>query len=96
MYLSSRVALVRNLAVALANGGVTLIILLIAPMGLAGVIANTLLVTLASFLNAMAGDQIIRFLQFPSSRHREVPRQPLESEYHLRRSDSSPTDLDRS
>jgi hypothetical protein len=63
MYLSHRAALVRNLAVALLNGGITLIILLIAPLGLAAVIINTLLVTIASFANATAGDTIVRFLQ---------------------------------
>ncbi|MBD2292407.1 hypothetical protein H6G06_02650 [Anabaena sphaerica FACHB-251] len=63
MYISHRAALVRNLSVALLNGGITLIILLIAPLGLAAVIINTLLVTLASFINATAGDTIVRFLQ---------------------------------
>jgi Tfp pilus assembly protein PilV len=63
MYISSRSALVRNLGVALLNGIVTLIILLIAPLGLAAVIINTLLVTVASFVNATAGDTIVNFLQ---------------------------------
>lgn len=63
MYISHRAALVRNLAVSLLNGGITLIILLIAPLGLAAVIINTLLVTLASFINTTAGDTIVRFLQ---------------------------------
>ncbi|MBD2440573.1 CRISPR-associated protein Csx18 [Nostoc sp. FACHB-110] len=63
MYLSSRAALVRNLGVALLNGAITLIILLIAPLGLATVIVNTALVTIASFINAAAGDAIVKFLQ---------------------------------
>ncbi|GAB1543359.1 hypothetical protein NUACC21_60330 [Scytonema sp. NUACC21] len=63
MYISTRAALVRNLAVALLNGTITLIILLIAPLGLAAVITNTLLVTVATFVNATAGDRIIHFLQ---------------------------------
>lgn len=63
MYISHRAALVKNLSVALLNGGITLIILLIAPLGLAAVIINTLLVTLASFINATAGDNIVLFLQ---------------------------------
>jgi hypothetical protein len=63
MYISNRAALVRNLGVALLNGVITLIILLIAPLGLAAVIINTLLVILASFINASAGDGIVRFLQ---------------------------------
>lgn len=63
MYISPRGALVRNLGVAIANGAITLIILLIAPLGLTAVIINTLLVTLASFVNATAGDSIVNFLQ---------------------------------
>jgi hypothetical protein len=63
MYISHRAALVRNLGVAICNGAITLIILLIAPLGLTAVIINTLLVTLASFVNAAAGDRIVRFLQ---------------------------------
>jgi hypothetical protein len=63
MYISHRAALVRNLGVAICNGAITLIILLIAPLGLTAVIINTLLVTLASFVNAAAGDSIVRFLQ---------------------------------
>lgn len=65
MYISSRGALVRNLGVAIANGAITLIILLIAPLGLTAVIINTLLVTLASFVNATAGDSIVNVLQPP-------------------------------
>ncbi|MEH2450759.1 CRISPR-associated protein Csx18 [Nostoc sp.] len=63
MYISSRAALVRNLGVALLNGSITLIILLIAPLGLAAVIINTILVTIASFVNATAGDTVVNFLQ---------------------------------
>lgn len=63
MYMSSRAALVRNLGVALLNGAITLIILLIAPLGLAAVIINTILVTVASFVNATAGDAVVNFLQ---------------------------------
>ncbi len=63
MYISHRAALVRNLGVAICNGAITLIILLIAPLGLTAVIINTILVALASFVNAAAGDSIVRFLQ---------------------------------
>ncbi|BAZ33843.1 hypothetical protein NIES4074_63570 (plasmid) [Cylindrospermum sp. NIES-4074] len=63
MYISSRAALVRNLGVALLNGSITLIILLIAPLGLAAVIINTVLVTVASFINATAGDTIVNFFR---------------------------------
>lgn len=63
MYISSRAALIRNLGIALLNGAITLIILLIAPLGLAAVIINTILVTIASFVNATAGDAVVNFLQ---------------------------------
>ncbi len=62
MYLTRRGALVRNLAVAIVNGAITLIILLIAPLGLAAVIINTALVTIATFITAIASDQVILFL----------------------------------
>jgi Tfp pilus assembly protein PilV len=48
MYISPHIALVRNLAVAFLNGTITLIILLIALLGLAAVITTTVLVTIAS------------------------------------------------
>lgn len=63
MYISARAALVRNAAVALLNGGITLIILLIAPLGLLAVIVTTILVTLASLVNGIASDAVINFLQ---------------------------------
>ena len=58
MYTTLRAANVRNLSIALVNGTVTLIILLIAPLGLAAVITNTFLVTTAT-----AADEITRYLQ---------------------------------
>lgn len=69
MFLSPRIALIRNLAVALFNGAISLIILLIAPMGLAGVITNTLMITIASFLNASFCDRVVIFLQNPNARN---------------------------
>ncbi|MDB9373231.1 CRISPR-associated protein Csx18 [Nodularia sphaerocarpa] len=63
MYITTRAALVRNLGVAIVNGAITLILLLIAPLGLAAVIINTILVTIASFVNATAGDTVVKFLQ---------------------------------
>jgi hypothetical protein len=50
MYISQRSAFVRNCAVASVNGTITLVILLIAPLGLLAVIVNTLLVTLSTFI----------------------------------------------
>ena len=58
-----RAALVRNILVAGTNGTITLIILLIAPLGLAAVIMNTALVTVASFLSGQAADRVVGFLQ---------------------------------
>ena len=63
MYLTPRSAQVRNIAVATVNGSITLVILLIAPLGLAAVIFNTLLVTFASYGTATLADRIILYLQ---------------------------------
>ncbi len=63
MYFSRRSALVRNLAVALVNGAVTLVILLIAPLGLMAVIINTALVMMATYATATIGDRVLRYLQ---------------------------------
>ncbi|MEO0804257.1 MAG: CRISPR-associated protein Csx18 [Cyanobacteria bacterium J06642_2] len=60
--ISGRAAFVRNAAVAIGNGSITLILLLIAPMGLAGVISNTLMVTIASFAMGTAADQVVKWL----------------------------------
>ena len=66
MYISSRAATVRNLAVSVANGSITLVILLIAPLGLAAVIINTLLVTVATYAVTIIADRVMAWLQ-PSS-----------------------------
>lgn len=63
MYFTPRVAQVRNLLVAVVNGLVTLVILLIAPLGLAAVLINTLLVMLATYLTATAADRMVGYLQ---------------------------------
>ncbi|MCT7953210.1 CRISPR-associated protein Csx18 [Ancylothrix sp. C2] len=63
MYMTYRASLVRNFSVAIVNGSITLIILLIAPMGLAAVIMNTFLVTVASFFTATIADSVVHFLQ---------------------------------
>ncbi|MGF1567010.1 MAG: CRISPR-associated protein Csx18 [Nodosilinea sp.] len=63
MYLSARAAFVRNLIVSIFNGGVTLVILLIAPLGLAAVIFNTLLVMASTLVLTTAGDRVLAFLQ---------------------------------
>ena len=68
MFLSSRANQVRNLSVAAVNGVVTLIILLIAPLGLAAVIINTALVTVATYFTATAADWVVRYLSSSPSR----------------------------
>ncbi|NJL48208.1 MAG: hypothetical protein HC929_12915 [Leptolyngbyaceae cyanobacterium SM2_5_2] len=67
MYLSARAAFFRNLMVAIFNGGITLVILLIAPLGLAAVIMNTVLVMGSTLAVASLGDRVILFLQAGSS-----------------------------
>ena len=89
MFLSPRTAFIRNLAVAVFNGAISLIILLIAPMGLAGVITNTLLITVASFLNAAFCDRIVIFLQ--NSGIPPKDQTPLsQSDFIIENPDSSP------
>jgi hypothetical protein len=59
MLLPKSVRLVRNLAVAFLNGLVTLIILLIAPLGLLAVITNTILVTLSTYFLLSFSDGLL-------------------------------------
>jgi len=63
MNMTRQMALVRNILVSGTNGVITLVILLIAPLGLAAVVINTGLVMVATFMTAQMGDQVIRFLQ---------------------------------
>jgi hypothetical protein len=63
MYLTIRGALVRNALVAMCNGGVTLAILLIAPLGLAAVITNTIMVAVSTLVMGTVGDGVVYFLQ---------------------------------
>jgi hypothetical protein len=52
----------RNGLVAIFNGIITLIILLIAPLGLAAVVVNTLLVTAATYVVSSIADWVIVWL----------------------------------
>jgi hypothetical protein len=54
---------VRNLLAALVNGAITLTILLIAPLGLAAVITNTLLVMAGTFFSEEITDFWIGMLR---------------------------------
>ena len=62
MGLSTRAAVVRNLATAIVNGIITIVLLLIAPLGLAAVIGNTFLVTVASFFVGTFADMVVDWL----------------------------------
>ena len=66
MHISTRTAGFRNLALSVINGAITLIVLLIVPLGLAAVIINTLLIAAATFVAGEIADSVIRYLQ-PSS-----------------------------
>jgi uncharacterized protein (DUF2384 family) len=89
MYISSRGILIRNIAAATVNGAITLVILLIAPLGLAAVILNTVLVTISTFLVCTAMDLMVVWLlqptqkqSFPrsSSRRRDITQRDRLSE----------------
>ncbi|MCT7980431.1 CRISPR-associated protein Csx18 [Laspinema olomoucense] len=62
MYLSMRGILIRHIAVACINGIITLIILLIAPLGLTAVITNTIMVVLSTLVTSAFVDGVVRFL----------------------------------
>jgi len=62
-FLTVKMARVRNLSVAVANGVISLTILLIAPMGLFAVIVNTLLIVAATYGSLTASDRVIAYLQ---------------------------------
>jgi hypothetical protein len=62
MYISPRSAFIRNCAVSGINGTITLVILLIAPLGLLAVIVNTFLITLSTFIVVSVGDRVVMWL----------------------------------
>ncbi len=66
MYISTRAQQIRNILVAGSTGSITLIILLIAPLGLAAVIINTLLVTLATYGVSSVADRVMAWLSPPT------------------------------
>ncbi|MBF2066497.1 MAG: hypothetical protein IGS39_19070 [Calothrix sp. C42_A2020_038] len=63
MYTTPRVAQLRNILVSIGTGGITLIILLIAPLGLATVIINTLLVTVSTYIVSTVADRVLLWLE---------------------------------
>ena len=63
MYITPRTTQLRNLITSISTGIITLIILLIAPLGLAAVIINTLLVTVATYTVSSVADKVILWLE---------------------------------
>jgi hypothetical protein len=71
MFLPKSIVLARNIAVAFLNGLLTLIILLIAPLGLLAVITNTVLVTLSTYILLSFSDGILQRM-FASNQVKEI------------------------
>jgi hypothetical protein len=63
MYISRRASRLRNLLVSVSTGSITLIILLIAPLGLVAVIINTALVTFTTYIVSGVADRVIAWLE---------------------------------
>lgn len=63
MFISPRAALVRNISVSVVNGTITLMILLIAPLGILAVLINTLLITIVTYTAIATADRVMMFLQ---------------------------------
>ena len=89
MYISSNAALVRNVSASVVNGGITLIILLVAPLGLLAVIINTLLVTVATYTTIVAVDRVMLFLQ------RNQQAELISKSKHSQMRSRNNSDLDR-
>jgi hypothetical protein len=90
MFLNIRPLLVRNFAVSAVNGSLTLVILLIAPLGLAAVITNTVLVVAATLVSSAFVDGVVRFLEAGEIERLRFSDPPPESG-EIRRSEN--TDL---
>ena len=80
MFFNIRALLVRNFAVSAVNGSLTLVILLIAPLGLAAVITNTALVVVASLVSSAFVDGVVRFLEVGEVERLRFSSPPRESE----------------
>ncbi|MEN9216273.1 MAG: CRISPR-associated protein Csx18 [Gloeomargarita sp. HHBFW_bins_162] len=70
---------VRNLVLAVVNGVITLVVLLIAPLGLAAVITNTVLVTGATWLTATLMDGVCFWLMPGSLPRPSGQQEPVSS-----------------
>ena len=74
MNLSMRGAFIRNIVAAVVNGAITLVLLLIAPLGLAAVITNTVLITLSTFVVCTGADLVVSWLLNPFRDDGDYPR----------------------
>ncbi|MEI6430522.1 MAG: CRISPR-associated protein Csx18 [Pseudanabaena sp. ELA607] len=61
--MTPKTAQVRNAVVAVANGGISLTILLIAPLGLFAVVVNTVLIMASTYGVLVASDRVLAYLQ---------------------------------
>ncbi|NCO75365.1 MAG: hypothetical protein GW795_09060 [Cyanobacteria bacterium] len=80
MTISLKKHLVKNVASAFINGLITLILLLIAPLGLASVIFITFTVTISTFMVTMTFDFITIWLL--NSSHQQYFDRPLNNLYN--------------
>ena len=76
MILSKRSALVRNVGVSTVNAAVTLVILLIAPLGIVAVWINTGLVAIASLITATVADRVVIYLNHDPQRVQVMSDRP--------------------
>lgn len=78
MLISCKGSLIKSIAVGFFNGLITLVLLLIAPLGLAAVITNTIAVSICSLAVTMAFDLITMWLlKSPVSNFLDYPYQDL-------------------
>jgi hypothetical protein len=74
MLISWKGGLIKSIAIAFINGLITLILLLIAPLGLAIVITNTIIIAFSSFMVSIVFDFItIWLLKSPNNKFFDVP-----------------------
>lgn len=62
MYISSKATFIRNLSASIINSLITLVLLLIAPLGLATVITNTIAVGVSTFIVCTSLDLVTVWL----------------------------------
>jgi len=70
---SRRISLFVNLLVSIVNGAIVLVLLLIAPLGLASVITLTLLITISTFVSGIAAVVLVRWLENRENPSRSAP-----------------------